>query len=112
VKPRANAERAQRCIDRLSARIDAQALRPGADAPHLVSTVGAFHHAAGSLEGRIRQRGAWWSVADYRAELRILALIVRTHATMVRQRGLVLAQQPRLELRVQPMKPKWRRRHC
>lgn len=88
MKPRAFLERAQRIIDALSARIDAQALGLGADAPHCVSTVGAFHRCAGGVEGDLANPRT--SRATVCAMIRVLRKFVGNHRLMVAQRALYL----------------------
>ena len=81
-----HARRVRRIIDKLSARIDQQAMQRGADAPHCVATVGSFHRAAGYLESDAGKL----PFASVVAHVRILRRVVTTHAIMVRQRGLAL----------------------
>jgi hypothetical protein len=89
MKPRALTERAQRVLDKLSERIDQQAMRAGADAPHVVAIVGAFHSYAGRFEQRLEGL-PMLTVSDCAAELHVLLRSVRTHALLVAQRALVL----------------------
>lgn len=84
MKPRPFLERAQRIIDALSERIDAQAMRPGADAPHCVSVVGVFHTYAGNLERAIERM----RVVNLPSHVRTLRRIVETHRIMVALRAI------------------------
>lgn len=87
-------DRAQSIIDRLSERIDSQALRLGADAPHCVSTVGTFHAAAGRLERELQDgepRPGSVRAARMIGALRWLRLCVASHAVMVADRAKFLA---------------------
>lgn len=83
-------DRAQRIIDRLSDRIDAQAMRKGADSPHLVATVGVFHRAAGDFERQLERMPFDRDSILY--AVRTLRRIVRAHAVMVALRARRNAQ--------------------
>lgn len=86
-------ERAQRIIDLLSGRMDDQAMRTGADAPHCVSVYGAFQTAAGDLERILERRII--VVPNVVALVRALAKIQRSHLLMVRMRATYLRAQAR-----------------
>lgn len=94
-RSRDNGDRLRRCLDRLTNRIDAQALQRGGDAPHLVSLVGAFHAHAGRLERRIEER-PWWLLdpADVARDVRVMLRMVAAHATMVRLQRMKNAAAP------------------
>lgn len=83
MKPRAFLTRARRVIDAIDARLERQTFAKGADEPHLVSLVGAFHRAAGGLEGDLDKPTT--SRATVCAMVRVLRRLVTSHAIMVRR---------------------------
>lgn len=87
----ADGERARRILDRLDARLEGQTFGDGADAPHAVALVGAFHRAAGNLERDLDQPST--SIAFVGAMLRALRSTVRTHANVVAMHGIALRAQ-------------------
>lgn len=82
MKPRAFIERARRIVDRLSERIDDQAMRKGADALHCVAIVGAFHEAAGRIE-RTLAGGKTYRPQVMFAMLRALHRMAANHRSLV-----------------------------
>lgn len=80
-------ERVRAVLDALTERIDAEALGVGADAPHLVATVGSFHAAAGHLERRLERR-PYLTATDAAIVLRQLRRVVAAHATMRRLQAI------------------------
>lgn len=81
-------ERVERILDRLDARLEQQTFLRGADAPHAVALVGAFHRAAGDVERALDHPAT--SQSYVRNMARILRRMIRTHAAVVAARAAAL----------------------
>lgn len=81
MRPRAFVRRARRIIDRLDAQLERQTFAKGADAPHLVSLVSAYHRASGYIESDAGKL----PFATVVLHIRVLRRLVTSHAMMVRR---------------------------